>query len=328
LRSGEKTVPFFTVPRSTYQLGCWVEPQSLAEAGVTQSLKPAWWLFTDEDNAVALELDTGEVAAWFWDGDRDCLVRVAALQRVTLQDATPPEYYKADDAMIAFRFKSSTQTGLSVEGKVIADIVGLEGQEQLIVESDEIAIHSADGRALLRETFPVEPDWPCYTAQLTVFLEADGGKYAITSFETAGERTNCSAPRGDIRYHSTISDWRPETQQFEQTYRVLDTLSPLDPAGEDARIEVTRRFPIPGGQLETGWRTASRYVQDFSPRCVDRDLGSGVCLREEDCGSWSSSQDRTVTYTLVTPTGARIDVGTATSAVREVGDDCDGSKGP
>lgn len=330
IRRGARSAPFLRVERSIYQLGCYAKATTERD----RSARDVWWIFSDGEHAVALQMTTYDVGVWYWDTDRDCAIRVPALHGITVADGTPSRYYKADDAQVAYRWNQSSTPRSTLrrfepspddghQGVETSDFLpDVAGAERLIVEPDIIAIRAADGRTLMQEQFEIDPDWPCYNAQLSVFDDPTGGFYAVASFDTFGTFTDCEAPQGDSRYTSVIADWNPERGRFVTSFRVREQLRPLHPNGEDSVIEVERSYPVAGGSLRLKRRVAARYGHGTQASCVDFDHATGTCLQPTDCWHWSSSNERTAEFVLVGADGVEIDLGTARAGVRERGEEC------
>lgn len=323
-------MPLLNVDRSVYQLGCY-------EAGApTENLvvEDAWWIFTTPDNAVALQLTTYGANLWYWDEDRDCAIRTAALDGITFNNEVPSQYYQADDAQVAYRWNMNetpydsftrlpASDAPSVTGDVASDFLAeLPGEEQLVVEPNLISIRDSTGTVLLQEMFEIDPDWPCYNAQLTVFDRPGQQLYAVATFDTFGTMSDCEQAEGDSRYTIAISEWDPATKQFVRSFELVDVLRPLNEGGEDSLVHVTRVDEVAGGRLRMKRRVASRYEQGTEKDCEDRDASSGTCLRYRDCWRWASSNERESNFTLIGLDGVEIDLGSPRAGVRERGEDC------
>lgn len=312
IRQGARSRPFMAVPRGTFKLAC--EETSGTLGG--PSHHDVWWLFTGAEAAVALQLSTFESVLWFWDEARDCPVSVKTLVRDTYE-TTPPRYYKAADAQVAYRWNHGfTPLGAlyqTPDGEVDGVISGGEsdfiraipGTEMLVVERDFVGIRSADGRVLLQKELDIEPDWPCYRSEITVFEEATGGLYAIASLETFGTFTDCTVG-GDNRFELDIFDWDPNEQVFVPSFATVDQHRVMPPNGERVTKALWRTIGVDGGVLRIERESANHHTSE----------------EVDDCWRSVTASERETTYTLIATDGAALDLGTAGSAARERVNDC------
>lgn len=329
LRRGTATRPFIQISRGKFERACW-EPMVPYEApGYEEIHDAAWWIFYNSGEAVALELGARDVAVWYWDADRGCPVRTSLFDSFAFDDSPPPDYYKANDVQIAYLWNYAYHDYVSgtrrvdIDGDTRADLIrSIPGDEELLVEKNLIAIVAPDGRALLREGFEVDPEWPCYNAQLTVFEEPDGGVYAALSFETYGSNQSCDDVSNMTRYGSSIAEWDKEKRRFVTTYQLTDEIQTPTPSSDESRITVQRRLPIAGGALILNSRTRTSHSEENRRICTDRDGGSGVCLVSEECYVWSSIDERTAAWTFLSSDGVTVPVGKATDGYHERVDDC------
>lgn len=328
LRRGEQQMTLLNVPRGTYEHGCHVPRAPELPEGVVRSSQASWWLFTHEDHAVALELTTREIAAWFWDAARECPVRVRVLDLAALDDHPPQRYYKAEDAQIAYRHERSGSADLADAPEVTGDeeidiLPARPGPERLIADPDIIAIRGGDGRVLLQEEFRVDPGWPCYNTQLDVFRGPAGEVYAIAAFDTWGDRYDCEQGGGDVRFSNAVFDYEPRADAFVPRYRFLEQRRPLSPEGEDSLFAEEHWLPVAGGWLHTTRREVKRFDQGTHTRCTELDRATGTCLRSQACWVWSSDDDRAVSFVLEASDGLTVPLGEAAVTMRERGEDCE-----
>ena len=327
--SGDDARPFLSVPRGSAERACWQPTPTRHDPEVAVERTSSWWIFSNEADAVAVELAAYNLYFWFWDARRECAVRVAAFDQRALEPAAPPEFYKADDHQIAYVWNYAYQDHISNRPVVVSEgdhraeiIKSVPGLEQLIVERDFTTILADDGTALFREDFEVGARWPCYNSQLTVFEEADGGVYAITSFEVFGAEGACDSMSHLLRYGSTIARWDAAQGQFLPRFSLVEELQQPTPEAEMTDVRTTRFLPVTGGDLVMRARHETERSETLELRCFERDAATEVCLDSRTCSQWVDGTDRTTSWTFRARDGVVIPVGEARDLYREEMRDC------
>ncbi len=316
IQRGDRTVPFMSVARSTFDLGCHIPPNKVTSDDRTD----VWWMFSGDGEAVALQFTTHEVALWMWDAARDCPVTMNALDTPQFE-VTPPHYYKAEDAQVAYRWNHNftprgqldrTRTADAPIGSGITSggdedvLPDVEGVETLIVERDYAAVRASDGRTLLQKQFEIDPDWPCYRAEITVLGNPTTGFYAVASFETFGTFTDCEVTSGDTRFQSEIFDWDPRRELFVSSFATTEQRRALHPTGEDSRTSVLRNVIVDGGTLRIQRASSMRYLSG--------DVNG--------CWQSSSSTTRATRFDLLARDGATVALGETTDWLGDHDQNC------
>lgn len=325
-RRGDSTRPFLQLDYASSDADCWKEPV-VDDDEVERTRESTWWIFYDADQAVALEFTAEDVGAWFWNAERECVVRRPAIGTLEVNDTTPREYYKGDDVQVGYRWNYTYQeeTGPVLyenDGDQEIDLEVVEGPERLVTERDAVSILAANGRALLHQDFEWSREQPCYDSQLSIFEEPDGGLYAVISWESFGTATSCEETAGGNRYQSAIAEWRPEKRVFETTYRVDDRTRPLEPDGEAASLEVEVRHDVLGGTLALQMQSEARRHEDRVKRCAERERGTGDCLSYESCWTWESDERRITSYEFIASDGPSLPLGSGQRTESERERDC------
>jgi hypothetical protein len=323
-RRGDSTRPFVFVENVPDPMECWQEPFDDSDESEIRE-QSSWWIFHDAEDAVALEFTADDVGAWFWDSEKNCAVRVPAIDGLEVNDVTPPEYYKADDVQVGFRWHYTyrEETGpmqYELAGDERVELGATEGLEQLIAERDAVAILAADGHALLQNTFDVPGGEKCYNSQISVFREPDGGLYAITTWEWGG--VSCSEPATEHWFENAIAQWRPGEERFVTMHRTTERVQPLGDDGELKSNELQFRYPVEGGELVVEMHSTARDRNGERERCAERDQGSGGCVAFERCLRWESTRERQTTYQFVAADGPRIELGSGRRGQSEGYDEC------
>ncbi len=329
LHRGDSARPFLAVSSPDRREPCWQPDASLDEPheeGVRVGEASSWWLFSDFEQTVGLEFAADDVAAWFWDDERSCAKRIPAIADLEVNDATPPEYYKADDVQVGYRWNylHQAETGPvmhELDGDYRVEIGAVDGVEQLVVERDTVSILAEDGRALLHEEFEVDPNQPCYNSQLSVFREPDGGLYSVISWESFGTAQSCQEASGGTWYRNIIAEWRPRTDRFETTYRIADRTEPRE-GGESTSLDVEIRQDVLGGTLRLQMHSSAEHREARRERCTEREAGSGTCLSYQTCWEWDSARRRKTEYRLIASDGPTLELGQGQRTMTERVRDC------
>lgn len=324
LPSGEGARPFLSVERRAFEQACWRSTPTRHDPDATIERRSSWWIFANETDAVAVEFAAYNAHFWFWDAQRGCPVRVTAFDPRALEPTAPPEFYKEDDAQIAYVWNYAYQDHISnrpvieADGDRRAEIVeSVPGLEQLIAERDFATILAADGTSLFRAEFDVDPQWPCYNSQLTVFEESDGGVYAITSFEIFGVDGSCNGVSRLMRYGSTIARWDAQRRQFVPRFSLVDQLQQPTPEAEMTDVRTWRMLTVDGGALALETRHQTENSETRELRCFDRDAATDVCLDSRSCSKWVHGTDRATWWTFQSKDGVTVPVGEARDLYRE-----------